>query len=66
MFDKYISEFINKGTSAQATVQEKLGVTQEAGQGIEGVRKKYGVKFKDGGIVSRGQKLARSKTTKIF
>lgn len=66
MFDKFISDYIKKGTSAQETIQEKLGGAQEAGQGIEGVRKKYGVKFKDGGIVSRGQKLARSKTTKIF
>lgn len=66
MFDKFISEYINKGTNAQTQVQEKIGQTQEAGQGIEGVRKKYGVKFQSGGIVSRGQKLARSKTTKIF
>ena len=51
MFDKFISDYIKKGTSAQETIQEKLGGAQEAGQGIEGVRKKYGVKFKDGGKI---------------
>lgn len=66
MFDKFITDYIKKGTVAQEAIQEKLGQTQEAGQGIEGVRKKYGVKFKEGGIVSRGQKSARPKLTKIF
>ena len=66
MFDKFITDYINKGTVAQTAVQEKLGATQEAGQGIEGAKKKYGVSFKEGGIVSRGQKKARSKTTKLF
>jgi hypothetical protein len=66
MFDKFITDYIKKGTDAQLSIKEKLGSTEEAGQGIEGVRKKYGVSFKEGGIVSRGQKKARSKTTKLF
>lgn len=66
MFDKFITDYIKKGTDAQLSIKEKLGSTEEAGQGIEGVRKKYGVNFKEGGIVSRGQKKARSKTTKLF
>jgi hypothetical protein len=66
MFDKFITDYINKGTVAQTAVKEQLGQVSQAGEGIEGVRKKYGVKFKEGGVVSRGQKKARSKTTKLF
>jgi hypothetical protein len=66
MFDKFITDYIDKGTVAQTAVKEQLGQVGQAGEGIEGVRKKYGVKFKEGGIVSRGQKKARSKTTKLF
>ena len=66
MFDKFITDYIDKGTVSQTAVKEQLGQVGQAGEGIEGVRKKYGVKFKEGGIVSRGQKKARSKTTKLF
>ncbi len=66
MFDKFISDYIKKGTSADATIKDKLGEAGEVSAGLAGQQKKYGVKFKLGGIVSRGQKLARSKLTKLF
>jgi hypothetical protein len=66
MFDKFIADYIKKGTSAEATIKDQLSQVQETGLGLEGQKKKYGVKLKSGGIVSRGQKLARLKLTKIF
>jgi hypothetical protein len=66
MFDKFITDYIKKGTSAEATIQDKLNQAQETSQGLEGQKKKYGVGLKSGGIVSKGQKLARIKLTKIF
>ena len=66
MFDKFITDYIKKGTSAEATIQDQLSQAQETGQGLEGQKKKYGVSLKSGGIVSKGQKSARIKLTKIF
>jgi hypothetical protein len=66
MFDKFITDYIKKGTSAEATIKDQLSQVQETSQGLEGQKKKYGVGLKSGGIVSKGQKLARIKLTKIF
>ena len=66
MFDRFIADYIKKGTSAEATISEKLDEAKDVAGGLEGQQKKYGIRFKLGGIVSRGQKLARSKLTKLF
>ena len=66
MFDKFITDYIKKGTNVDAQIKDQLGQAKEVGLGLEGQKKKYGVSLKSGGIVSKGQKLARIKLTKIF
>lgn len=66
MFDKFITEYIEKGTSVDKQIKDQINQPNEVAAGLAGQQKKYGVKFKLGGIVSRGQKLARSKLTKLF
>jgi hypothetical protein len=46
MFDKFITDYIKKGTSAEATIQDQLSQAQETGQGLEGQKKKIWCEFK--------------------
>ena len=66
MFDKFITDYVKKGTNVDAQIKDQLGQAKEVGLGLEGQKEKYGLSLKSGGIVSKGQKLARIKLTKIF
>ena len=57
---------MSKTLDPAINVQEQMDQVKEVSGGTEGVKKKYGVSLKKGGIVCRGQGLARSKKTRMY
>ena len=66
MFDKFISKYMKTTTDPAANVQEQLSQIEQTSGGVEGTKKKYGVAFKKGRMVCRGQGAARKKKFKVY
>ena len=57
---------MKKTADPSQNVAEQLSQVEQTAGGVEGVKKKYEVELKKGGMVCRGQGAARKKKFKVY